>query len=516
MKSRLLFTAGLMFCLSGISPAQERDKDSEKYPFPLPTREMRLVEDAQNSATTISQLLELLENPSYKVRIAAADALGDRGDVTVIPALQKASLPLGELPFIIETAVTRIKVRANAPLDANPAQIRADALFEFLKKTTPQSQTLTSCQALARLAKLGDPRCLTLIEEYLKVRPTGATSYEFDKCRALLTRLYWDGRLKGSSLAQKVDTLKEATADPNKYSVDVLGLEGALLDSGAPIIAPMATLLSDNALPRKTRTTSARVLMQLQHPEATAALLRVMDDATETEEFRYLMMQMLARQCAHPRAVSAILQTLQQGLTAEKTSVKLISALWRIETLATAGADKPMLEDAILPYLNFADWSKGSSVAASVAREVGSAKSVEPLINIVKNGKAPSQMQQQIMRSSAVTSLGYVGKYAPEKAIVFLANEAYKPNHLDRIAAVQALSRVGNKAVIPVLVTIIEKEKSDSALWFEVSGIYRAGGKDAVAALTHLRELAQKTANAWLLELTEEGLLRLEREKRTN
>jgi HEAT repeat protein len=119
------------------------------------------------------------------------------------------------------------------------------------------------------------------------------------------------------------------------------------------------------------------------------------------------------------------------------------------------------------------------------------------------------------MRRTALTSLGFVGRHAPDKVLPFLLEMAYDKDPLTRIPAVQALARVGQKAVIPVLMELIKKEQDNSALWFEVSGLYLVGGAEAVKALEELKPTAQEKKNPWFQELVEEALLRLAREKRT-
>jgi HEAT repeat protein len=525
MKLCQLAAIGVSLFLTGLPnvSAQERKLPAPTFPFPLPTRNERLAEEAQKPETELARLLELLQHPSDRVRTAAVQALGERGDLSVIPALEKARMPLNDLPTAIDMAIARINERHNVPTPANNNQALADNLFASLKDVTPRSPAFRSTSysgSLVRLARLKDERSLPLIEQYLKVRPTSphdplTRNRQISDNRLLLERLYWRVRLKSMTLEQMLVLFKEVTEDTKKVPVNTLGFEDVLLEFGAKVITPIAALLHDKTQAKETRVVSARILMQIQHPDATAALEHVVDDPTDSEYFRDLLLKMLGYQCAHPRAIKLTIAKLQEGLLDDKMTVPLINAMWQVETLAKAGADKQALEDAILPYLKFADWSKGSDLAAMLTSTVGSAKSVDPLIKIIEKGTAPSQEQLDSMRRSAITSLGFVGKYDPAKVILFLADKADHSTAFERIPIVQALSRVGDKVVIPVLLDLALKEKDSTALWFEVSGIYLAGGKDAVAALRLLQESAKTSANAWLLELTEEGLLRVEKEKRT-
>ena len=172
-----------------------------------------------------------------------------------------------------------------------------------------------------------------------------------------------------------------------------------------------------------------------------------------------------------------------------------------------------LIEEIILPYLK-----EGDDISAQTVRIIGTEKSVEPLMRMAKDPQAPDEMSQQGIRRIALTSLGFIGARIPDadgKLTLFLVGMTYDKNPLTRIVAVQALGRSAGPAAIPVLLDLAKQEQDGAALRFEISGIYKAGGAAAVEALQILQKQAQEQNNAWLLELTEEALFRLEREKRT-
>lgn len=537
---RCIFLACFLTVLLLVSNAssQQEHKDAT-IPFPLPTREMRLIEEAQDPKSPMSHLLELLKSgPSQKVREAAAQALAERADVSVLPELEKLKSPApGISNSDITAAIEQIRIRQGiATPTASKAQ--ADTAVENLLANPVSQQDFDQgdyhkfrrySQRLLDLAEAKDQRAFDFIEKYFEIfrhrfhatdNPINNDSV-LDEYNSRLEKAYWELKLQGMTLQQKVATFVKVGSNPDQATVPFYTIESVFAELGQPVVLPLLLIFQDKKTPDTLRKEAGRILMQVPNSTATGALAKIADDPADNEQIRELALVILGRY-GHPKAVSSILtrlalgaKTIQEGKSVTEDAT---SALWATENLAKAGTAKEKLEAAILPYLLAADWKKGSHTAALVARQVGSDMSVKPLINMVENGTAPDDMRQTMMRRGALTSLGFVGQRARDSTgelLTFLINKVYDKDPLTRIPAVQALSRIGKQLAIPILLDIIKKEQDHSALWFEVSGIYVAGGETAVKALQELKQFAQENKNAWLVELTEEGLLRLEREKRT-
>jgi HEAT repeat protein len=134
------------------------------------------------------------------------------------------------------------------------------------------------------------------------------------------------------------------------------------------------------------------------------------------------------------------------------------------------------------------------------------------------NPQAPDEMSRQSVQHTAITSLGFIGARIQDKdnqVLFYLLKMTKDPNPRTRVVAVQAVARMAGRGAIPAMLEMARQEKDNTALLFEVSAIYKAGGAQAVEALQLLQKQAQDDKNAYLLELSEEALLRLQRERRT-
>lgn len=452
-----------------------------------------------------------------------------------VATAQEPTLTPTALPFPLPTRAERLAEEArqppvqkeSGPVSSTPAE--RDARLESLRAVDQRDERYS--QTLLKLAEAKDKRVLKIVEEYLALLPFGphdplTENQQIQADRGRLQVLYWRLKLEGTSLQQKVMAFRKWGTDVEKSrnarresdlvpEARIGGLDSVLAESGPAVVPFIERILVDKKTPTYLKQISAWILDGIKTPQSTAALHRALaSSATQADEDSVIRTVLMRRGDA--RAVTEklqeTLQVLARGAGAETlNNWKVVTpALHQVERLASVGVDKQKLEIAILPYLE-----QGSSTAVMAARSVGGARSIEPLIAITKNPQAAENSQRQTVRNSAITTLGIIGHAVPEKVLPFLIGVAYSTEPMTRTAAVQALARVGDRAVIPVLLDLAKKEMDSTALRFEISGIYRAGGSSAVKALEELKQLAQEKSNAWMQELAEEGLLRLSQEKRT-
>lgn len=539
----------LLLCwLAAMGIAWTQQTTINGRPYPLPSRETRLSQEAQDQNITAARLLELAEDKNPNVRLVAVRAIGIRGDENALPVLAKVQEAAAAFPEVrsrldaavrVATLLIRNReqpadeqVRQLQPLLSSPdwatqaeailaistipSTFAADMLAQYLQSHRPGEYGYI--RALFALADRKDPRVLSYIETYVTtprgvgegIGGVGTDAITHDDLFRI-ERLYWEIRLHGASLEDSVAVFVEKYTA--KTRTPSYGLETVMAQIGPPVIPYMARILHDQKAPRNLRQIAARVLMQLPYPDAASALVSVAEDDTEEQDFRRLMEGLLASQ-GHPRAVTATLQTLSR----RDEQGNISNALWRIERLARAGVDRHQLEDAVLPYLR-PEVELGQGIAVQAIREVGSKRAIQPLLDLGVDALAKLEKQTgteanrtNTLLRNIVTSLGFIGRYDPGKVLPFLIDRLYAQDPLLRIVAAQALARTGSPEVIPVLVDQLKKETDPTAIWHEVSAICVLDDKQALEALGALK---REGKNERLLELVDEALYRLRQEGQT-
>ncbi|BCM92657.1 hypothetical protein IAD21_04539 [Abditibacteriota bacterium] len=520
------FLLVILLCTRGLAQEQKLILTPTQipFPFPLPTRAMRLMQEARDPETPISRLLEMLTPENTPLHRAVLEVLGERANADVLPALEKLLTLVtsnGELTSTIRKIRVRQGLETVPKIDAEAeiAYLQAHPISEWKEDDWDNNAVRGTVETLTGLVELGDKRALPFVQEFaLRVKPHMvelenplANDLDLSQRAYHLEMESWKLRLRELSLEQKVTLFKSSDSMQTPYVFE--GLDEALQDVGSPLFPLLAEIVPDKTASSTLRYRAVSMLYWIRDPGTTDVFLRALNDRTVSKDMREFMLDFLALS-GHPRSVMVTLKSLalKQGVETADNWEQVTPELWRVSTLAKVGVDKQLLENAILPYLE-----SGSSTAVSVVCEVGSDKSVDALLAIVKETKVPTEESRMMVRRAALGALGVIGQRIEDKdgRLQAILLELYRDkNFPTRIFALAALAHMGKSQEIPVLLDLARNEKDSSALSFEISGIYLAGGDEAVKALKEIKQLAQARQNAAIVELTEEGLMRLNQEKR--
>ena len=529
------------------SPAQIRISD--EIIFPLPTREERLIQEAQNAQTPVSQLVERLKDPSYKVRLVAVRKLGARGDASVLPALEEVKKDEQTLPIQeqIEAAVSvaRARIQTNTQEEAKQIdpllpflnspdaeeQLEAilalgdyqskavtEALISYLKTHEVVEWSYIYLRAIMQLVERDKKAALPYIEAYFAVPPvmhrdTGGVGREriTDPDIDQLAQFYWEQQLEGLSAAERVALIVKTLTDQKRSPGGWVDLRNQLVKSGPAISPRLRELARAKGTAYSVKQMSVESLGLLHDVQAAKLLFSIFSDQSEPEDLQEAAFSALVH-IRNPRAISILKQRLSDFEPQEK-SYKLVNSLWAVLNVATQQTDKSEWEAVILPYV------KGGDIAAlMVVREIGGARSVDALINLINDSESWDDDRRQTIKSTALGSLVDLAKLEPEKVKQYAKYLLqYDTDPMTRVTAAQILARTGDKSLIPILHERLKSEFNGLAIWYEVSAIYALGGKQAVEALEEIKSFQEQllNPNKQLLKWVDEALLRLEREKRT-
>ena len=550
--STLLLFVILLGGLAHTQTSQAQTQSSDETVFLLPTREERLIQDAQDKQTPVSQLVEMLKDSSYKVRLAAVRALGMRGDSNVLPALEatvKAEhtqqwSPGNQERIEAAVDVARTRILASTQEEANQIsqlvsflkspdatkqlegilalgdyqnKAATDALLDYLKTHDAAEWSYIYLRALTQLVERDKKASLPYIEAYFAIPADGRhdtggvgreriTDPEIDE----LAELYWEMKLQNLSPLQKVDLLVNTLTD-QKSSPSVLTLRNELAKSGPTIFPRLRALAKDKKTADYLRQLSIELLGIMKDVESANILFSIFSDKQETEVFQEAAFQALIN-IKNPRAVSILKQRLN-SFVSEKNSYKLANSLWAAHDIAIQGVNKSYWEEAILPYVN-----KGNVAAAIIIRDIGGIRSMDALINFISDS-ADNDNNNGLTKLMALASLETLASLDREKVKEYSKYLIqYDTDAMIRVKAAQILAQTGDKSVVPIIYKTLKSESDGLAIRYEVSALYAIGGKQAVEALEELKSSQDQISNPnkQLLEWVNETLLRLEREKRTD
>jgi len=504
--------------------------------FPLPWRYQRLIADARNPQTPLSDIRAMLKDTDASVRLEAVRTLGQRGSQNDLPELEKLALGSDAIAAAAKVAAAWItgrmypgekpKVKLSVFLQSNNPreQLEAvlalgeiganDVLEQYVREGEDPYNLLRAILLLQNNDRKLSESAFERLQDKNTMRYLGGTGRERVSSKDIdkLKSLYLKSRVDNLSLQQLIDVLTHRSTSETpvaQYVIDRL----ASMDGDA--IKPLMRIITNKTNSLLTRQFALSALMKIKSDLIEDDLKTLLNKNESSPEFTKSIFHALAYRKS-PIAITYYTKILSDE---NSTITNRVDALWTLKSMADSGLDKELIESIILPILNYADFKKGSFVASDVARIVGSDKSIDPLIKIVNTGSAPDESRLKMLRNSAITTLGFVGSRVTDsktrqKVLFFLIHQCYDENPVTRIVAVQALARMAGAEGIPVIVDMAKKEKDGAAMRFEVSGIYKAGGPEAVTALEQLRQFAIDNKNDQMQELCEEGLLRLKREGR--
>lgn len=550
----ILSLCAILYVSASFANADDKTKDNTSKPveiaFPLPWRDQRLIADAMNQQTSLSDIRAMLKGKDSSVRLEAVRALGERSSQNYLYELDKLASGNDAIAAAAKVASEWITARIYAGENAEEkliAFLKSDSLYEqqeaayaLIKINSPKStsalleyaqshNTPTRFQAvlLQELAKRRVKETVPLLAKFGGVNPneivggTGSgkiTNQDFDQ----LIVWYWKLQLQGKSPAEQANFFK-MTLDAG-HVFGGIKFRDAAQDIGTSLLPYLRKFAADKDASLTVRWWSTELLGYLHDKESIQLLQRIYENENLNKQVREAAFTSWIL-TGDPKAIAKLQQNLAYSLNKEKIDAYvLVCQLWDVQYMAQMTGADSLAEDMILPFLQSAEWAKGANVAVMIARSIGSVKSIEPLINVVNNGIVEegtgySQMQKRMLHSSAVTTLGFVGarvtdSKAQQKVLFFLIDQCYDNDPITHIVAVQALARMAGAEGIPVILDMVKKEKDGAAMRFEISGIYKAGGPDAVTALNALQKFAVDNKNDQMQELCEEGLLRLKREGR--
>jgi HEAT repeat protein len=480
--------------------------------FPLPTREQRLVAEARDSKTPVSQLIQMLRIGSYGVKMAASQTLLQRKDPVVLKELQAAV----KLEDEADSEIRRVIDALQNPRTVNAQEVEALAAILNRKEFDDPRYAAD----LIYFVQLAPTRALPLIEEYLTFLPYWSehpinSDKEVGDNRLELQKLYWPIKWRNFNLNQKVayfiswNTSCAALRQNKPQQVPLVdGVSSALAREGNAVIPALKRIAMDEKVDTCLFEYTMSTLSEIGTPQAMAALRLISqsDDAKKSDVARQILLNLGDQRAAQEELPRVIKELSIQN----PANTKAYDLLWQAEKLAKAGADRNVLEDAVQPYIK-----QGNLVAVTVVRSFGSEKSVDTLIDIINAPPIKDDYQQSLLKPAAITTLSFVGRNVPEKVLPVLLGVAISSDASLRIVGAQGLGRLQDKVALPILVDFVKKEKDPTVLLFQVSAIYFIGGSEASKSLVSLKDYAQTNSNSHLKELVEEGLLRLERENRS-
>jgi len=518
--------------------------------FPLPWRYQRLIADAMNPKTPLSDIRAMLKDGDSSVRLEAIRTLGERGSQNDLPELEKLASENNVIAAAAKVASAWINARMYKGENAEEkiiAILQSDSSFEqqeaayaLIKLNSSASTEAllhyvqshiapTRFQAviLQELAKRSVKEIIPMIANFSGVNQSEIvggvgsekiTNQDFDN----LIVWYWKLQLQGLSTAQQASFFEKTLEAGHVFGG--IKFRDAIQGIGISLLPYLRKFAADESSSLAVRWWSIDLLGFLHDKKSIQLLQKIYEDKKLDKEVREAAFTSWIL-TGDPKAITTLQHNLVVILNSEEIDqYVLVCQLWDVQYMVKMTGANSLAEDMILPSLESAKWAKGANVAVMIARSIGNVKSIEPLINVVNNGIVEentgySQMQKRMLHSSAVTTLGYVGsrvtdEKARQKVLFFLIHQCYNKDPVTRIVAVQALTRMAGTEGIPVMEQMAEQEKDGAAMRFEVSGIYKAGGPEAVTALEQLRQFAIDNKKDQMQELCEEGLLRLKREGR--
>lgn len=539
-------------CVVGISMFVRADESAAVQPieiaFPLPWRSQRLIMDAANPQTSLTDIRAMLKDKDDSVRREAVRTLGGRGSQNDLPDLEKLATGNDVIAAAANVASTWIRARMypgeNAAekiiefLQSNHANEQQEAIYALIKISSPKStnallhyaqehEVPTRFQALIlkELARRGVKETVPLLAKFGGANPgeiaggegSGKiTNQDFDQ----LIVWYWKLQLLGKTPEEQADFFKQTLETGHVFGG--IRFRDAIREIGTSLLPYLRKFAADENASQAVRQWSVELLGLLHDRQANKILEKIYKEKDTNEELKesalgaweltgdLAAITFLNNQLLVDQRLSQYMDSTYDNYDRETTLF-----LWSTKDLWQNNyIDATLAEKIILPYLKI-----GSDIAVNVARSVGNEKSIDSVIAIATNPQAPNEYSRQMMRSSAITTLGYIGARvidgkARQKLLFFLIDQCYDNDPVTRIAAVQALARMASAESIPVIVDMAKKEKDGAAMRFEISGIYKAGGPNAIAALNMLQKFAAGAQNDQMQELCEEGLLRLKREGR--
>jgi|GEM_PF-2473440 len=551
----------VIFCMFAVAHADETTEVSSPKPieiaFPLPWRFQRLIADSMNPQMPLSDIRAMLKDDDSSVRLEAVRTLGERGSQNDLPELEKLASGNDSSAAAAKVASAWIKARMYAGenvenklsiyLESKNSREQLEAIIALGQINTPAStqymiaylkgSNISPYNALRSLLIVGQrnsPETMALTEKFfsqqipLKTLTGGLGREHVDGSADVdLAKAYWNTRLTGISAQEKITIFSnrynaELEHSSAKKGVPIYGMEKVLANSGTGIVPMLKNIVLDAKQSDFIKQAAIRILNANNTKLANESLVDLSNNKSINAQLNGMVRQILAVK-GNAKFLSQLFLTLRshigQTIQGKNGQLSVIDAAWTLSDAAKNNVvEDSLVEHAILPYLKLADWEKGSYLAALIDRRVGGTESAEPLINLIEHGKIPDD-QVAVLHNSSITTLGYVGARVTDskvrtKVLFFLIHQCYDKDPVTRIVAVQALARMAGAEGIPVIVDMAKKEKDGAAMRFEISGIYKAGGPDAVTALEQLRQFAVDSKNDQMQELCEEGLLRLKREGR--
>lgn len=497
----------------------------------LPTRHMRLIDEATNQKTPVAKLRPFLEDTDLEVRTAAARALGTHGelaDVSLLERAEQTAAPPSEgLTAAVSVAVARLQTRT----DSMEKQVAV--LLPFLQGQS-QVIALEAVRALANLhhpnavsaltsfarRQASDPQALAKVLLYLPTTvdanlkdqlsqielailsyrpfadPNPITLEEYEACGIA----YWRIRFSGMIPEEKIKLFAQDSA------IRLCIIEGLLADRDQlPNLLPLLNrLLRNKTLKCARRESVADELAKLRYQPAADSLLNIIRDIREPEDLRATALSALTYHMHDSRVLGLSIEILHQ-YREQKVSPRIArSAVDAIGELGLSdGMAKADIESLILPFLT-EQWPFPLA-AIKALRAVGTSRSVPQLLEIATNGveNLPDKYLKNNVRWNAMKALGHIGDTQAEP---FLLTQLDNQNANYRIQAIQALTFMNSGLAIPRFADIVRTDKDDLTVRYAVSALCQLLGKAISPFFIEL--LAGKISPAQK-ELFEEALLKV-------
>ena len=499
----------------------------------LPTRHMRLIDEATNQKTPVAKLRTFLEDTDLEVRAAAARALGTHGELADVPLLERAeqtAVPPSEgLTAVVRIAVARLQTRTDSmekqvavllPFLQGQSQVIAleavwalanlhhrnavSALTSFARRQASDPQALAKVLAyLPTTVDVGLKDQLSRIEQAIQsylpfANPNPITIEDHLACEIA----YWRIRSSGMKPEEKIKLVRQ------EFNVSNIGsiFEGLLADEDQlPQLLPLLTrLLRNKTLDSACRYNLAYVLAKQYYPPAADVYLHILRDTQEPEKLRARALSMLAYHMHDSRVVTLSVEIIRQYREQKIPPRIARSAVDAIGELGLSdGMAKADIESLILPFLT-EQWPFPLG-AIKALRAVGTSRSVPQLLEIATNGveNLPDKYLKDSVRWDAMKALGHIGDTQAEP---FLLSQLDNQNANYRIQAIQALTFMNSGLAIPRFADIVRTDKDDLTVRYAVSALCQLLGKAISPFFTEL--LARKISPAQK-ELFEEALLKV-------
>jgi HEAT repeat protein len=415
----------------------------------------------------LDAVITAIQNPSWQIRWASAEALGTSSDPRAVDAL------IGVLQDsearVVQSAIAALSQLGNA---------RAVSALAALLASSDRAIRLTACQALGHLK---DPSVTAQLLPLLQnadrnLRSAVVTSLDqlgwqpgLDEIGAAywVARRYWSKCSEFGALA--VPPLAVALQDEPQNAAE------ALERIGAPAVEPLTQALQNPN--QDVCRAAATVLGRMGDARAVEPLMAALKTTDMT--LRQIVIQSLG-QLGDARAVDPLLASLQ----APEAQVRQAT----IEALGQLGDAR-----VVLPLLAALD-DPEPKVRAAASITLGSlgALVVQPLISALRN---------PALRAGVVGTLGRIGAPAVRPLLATLQDPdaGVRRASLDALRDQSDLRKIGTPAIQPVLAALKDSQADVRRAAIEVLG-YLGDPRAVEPLVAALKDEPVRYAAAWALE----------------